>query len=79
MAFIQRALPSSGTALGQSVYYALGTGAAQAVIFQIAGVLYGAYGQKAFLGMFVVAAIGMTALVLLARRWKGEMLFGAAH
>ena len=30
MAFIQRALPPSGVALGQSVYYAIGTGAAQA-------------------------------------------------
>ena len=50
MAFIQRALPASGAALGQSVYYAIGTGATQAVIFQIAGVLYGEYGQKAFLG-----------------------------
>ena len=29
-----------GVALGQSIYYALGTGATQAVIFQFAGVLY---------------------------------------
>jgi PPP family 3-phenylpropionic acid transporter len=42
MAFIQRALPASGAALGQSVYYAIGTGATQAVIFQFAGVLYSA-------------------------------------
>jgi MFS transporter, PPP family, 3-phenylpropionic acid transporter len=76
MAFIQRALPASGVALGQSVYYAIGTGAAQAVIFQIAGVLYGAYGQKAFLGMFVVAAIGMGSLILLARRWNGGLVVG---
>ena len=40
MAFIQRALPPSGVALGQSIYYALGTGATQAVIYQFAGVLY---------------------------------------
>ena len=77
MAFMQRALPASGVALGQSVYYAIGTGAAQAVIFQLAGLLYGQFGQKAFLGMFVVAAIGATALALLARRWKGEVLVGA--
>ncbi len=70
MAFLQRALPASGIALGQSVYYAIGTGVAQAVIFQIAGVLYGAYGQKAFLGMFVGSAVGMVAIVALARRWK---------
>jgi PPP family 3-phenylpropionic acid transporter len=77
MAFLQRALPASGAALGQSVYYALGTGATQAVVFQLAGVLYAAYGQKAFLGMFVVAAIGMAALVTLTRIWKGNLLVGA--
>ncbi len=77
MAFIQRALPASGVALGQSVYYAIGTGAAQAVVFQIAGLLYGAFGQKAFLGMFVVSMIGTVAIVLLARRWKGGLVVGA--
>ncbi len=74
MAFIQRALPASGVALGQSVYYALGTGATQAVVFQLAGVLYAAVGQKAFLGMFAVSAIGMAALVTLVRIWKGGLL-----
>jgi len=69
--------PASGAALGQSVYYALGTGATQAVVFQLAGVLYAAYGQKAFLGMFVVSAIGMAALVTLTRIWKGNLLVGA--
>ena len=44
---------------------------------QIAGLLYGAYGQKAFLGMFVVALVGMAAIVLLSRQWKGGLLFGA--
>ncbi|MBV8410570.1 MAG: MFS transporter [Alphaproteobacteria bacterium] len=76
MAFIQRALPPSGVSLGQSVYYAIGTGAAQAVIFQLAGLLYAAHGQRAFLGMFVVAAIGMAAIATLARRWKGDMVVG---
>ncbi|WP_395711442.1 MFS transporter [Reyranella sp.] len=76
MAFIQRALPPSGVALGQSVYYALGTGAAQAMVFQLAGLLYAAYGQRAFLGMFVVAALGMTAIILLARTWNGTYVVG---
>jgi len=78
MAFMQRALPASGVALGQSVYYALGTGAAQAVIFQLAGLLYAEFGQKAFLGMFVVSAVGMMALVALARVWKGSLIVGNA-
>ena len=76
MAFIQRALPSSGVALGQSIYYALGTGATQAVIYQFAGLLYGRYGQQAFLGMTVISAIGMVCLLTLARRWDGGLLVG---
>jgi PPP family 3-phenylpropionic acid transporter len=78
MAFLQRALPPSGMALGQSVYYAIGTGAAQAVIFQLAGVLYADWGQKAFLGMFIVSAVGMVAIVLLSCQWKGGLLVGNA-
>ena len=78
MAFIQRALPSSGTALGQSIYYALGTGATQAVIYQFAGVLYSRFGQHAFLGMTAISAVGLVAILLLMRRWKGELLVGRA-
>ena len=78
MAFIQRALPSSGTALGQSIYYALGTGATQAVIYQFAGLLYARYGQHAFLGMTAISAVGLVAILLLMRRWKGEPLVGRA-
>jgi MFS transporter, PPP family, 3-phenylpropionic acid transporter len=76
MAFIQRALPTNGTALGQSVYYALGTGATQAVIYQFAGLLYAGYGQRAFLGMTVISAAGLVAILALARLWKGELLVG---
>ncbi len=78
MAFIQRALPSNGTALGQSIYYGLGTGATQAVIYQFAGLLYERYGQQAFLGMTAISAIGMICLLTLARRWDGGLLVGAA-
>jgi PPP family 3-phenylpropionic acid transporter len=77
MGFIQRALPASGVALGQSLYYALGTGATQAVIYQFAGLLYARYGQHAFLGMTAISALGMVSLLLLARTWKGEVLVGA--
>jgi PPP family 3-phenylpropionic acid transporter len=76
MAFLQRALPAHGAAIGQSLYYALGTGATQAVVYQFSGLLYSRYGQHAFLGMVVVSAIGMVALLLLARTWKGGLLVG---
>ncbi len=76
MAFIQRALPASGVALGQSIYYALGTGATQAVIYQFAGLLYARYGQHAFLGMTVISALGLVSIVLLARLWDGGLLVG---
>ncbi len=74
MAFIQRALPASGVALGQSIYYALGTGATQAVIYQFAGILYSRYGQQAFLGMTVISAVGLVCIVMLSRIWTGDML-----
>lgn len=76
MAFIQRALPVQGAAIGQSLYYALGTGATQALVFQFSGLLYSEYGQRAFLGMTVVSSIGMCAVLLLARVWKGGLLVG---
>jgi PPP family 3-phenylpropionic acid transporter len=77
MAFIQRALPSSGAALGQSLYYALGTGATQAVIYQFAGLLYARFGQHAFLGMTAISTVGLASLLLLTRTWKGEVLVAA--
>jgi PPP family 3-phenylpropionic acid transporter len=76
MGFIQRCLPPSGVALGQSIYYALGTGATQAVIFQLAALLYARVGQHAFLGMTAISATGLAAMLLLMRRWKGELLVG---
>src|SRR5262249_12244847 len=76
MAFIQRALPANGTALGQSIYYSLGTGATQAVIYQFSGLLYARYGQLAFLGMTAICALGMLALLTLVRRWDGGVLVG---
>jgi MFS transporter, PPP family, 3-phenylpropionic acid transporter len=76
MAFLQRALPAHGAAIGQSLYYALGTGATQALVFQFSGLLYAEFGQRAFLGMVVVSAFGMVALVALARTWHGGLLVG---
>jgi PPP family 3-phenylpropionic acid transporter len=77
MAFLQRALPSNGAAIGQSLYYALGTGATQALVFQFSGLLYATFGQRAFLGMLVVSTIGMAMLIALARIWKGGLLVEA--
>lgn len=76
MAFIQRALPASGAALGQSIYYALGTGLTQAVIFQFAGLLYARFGQLAFLGMTVISLAGGLCIFILSRLWRGELLVG---
>ena len=77
MAFLQRALPAHGAAIGQSLYYALGTGLTQALVFQFSGLLYSQYGQLAFLAMSLVSAIGMCSLLLLVRTWKGGPLVGA--
>ncbi len=77
MGFIQRAFPPNGVALGQSLYYALGTGATQAVIFQLSGLLYARVGQYAYLAMFACSAVGMGALILLVRSWNGGLLVEA--
>jgi PPP family 3-phenylpropionic acid transporter len=74
MAFLQRALPAHGAALGQSLYYALGTGATQAVVYQFSGLLYAELGQRAFLAMTVVSALGMVMLITLVRTWDGKLL-----
>ena len=74
MAFLQRAIPSNGIALGQSLYYALGTGATQALVYQFAGLAYTNYGQHAFLAMTGVSAVGIVALLLLVRFWHGGLL-----
>jgi PPP family 3-phenylpropionic acid transporter len=76
MAFLQRALPAHGAAIGQSLYYALGTGLTQALVFQFSGLLYADHGQLAFLGMTAVSAVGMGALLVLARRWRGGLVAG---
>jgi MFS transporter, PPP family, 3-phenylpropionic acid transporter len=78
MAFLQRAVPAHGIALGQSLYYALGTGATQAIVYQFAGQLYSSYGQLAFLAMAAVAAVGMASLLLLTRLWDGGTLAPSA-
>jgi PPP family 3-phenylpropionic acid transporter len=64
------------SALGQSIYYALGTGATQAVIYQFSGLLYQHFGQRAFLGMTAVSAVGTLAIVMLARLWDGGLVVG---
>lgn len=79
MAFLQRALPAHGAAIGQSLYYALGTGATQAVVYQFSGLLYAQYGQHAFLAMALVSAIGLGALLLLARTWSGGLLLDTSQ
>jgi PPP family 3-phenylpropionic acid transporter len=74
MAFLQRALPAHGAALGQTLYYALGTGATQAVVYQFSGLLYTEFGQRAFLAMTAVSALGMVMLITLVRTWHGGIL-----
>lgn len=69
-------MPAHGIALGQSLYYALGTGATQAIVYQFAGQLYSTYGQLAFLAMTAVATVGMISLLLLTRLWHGGLLVG---
>ena len=72
MAFLQRALPPSASRSTRRSLRAR-HGATQAVVFQLAGLLYADYGQRAFLGMFVVAAVRHGGVLLLARWWQGRV------
>jgi PPP family 3-phenylpropionic acid transporter len=76
MAFIQRAIPHSGVALGQSTYYAFGSGAVTALLFQFSDLLFVHFGQRAFLSMVAVCAVGLLALLAFARTWNGGIVVG---
>jgi hypothetical protein len=49
------------------------------LVYQFSGILYSEYGQRAFLAMTVVSALGLCALLLLARTWNGGQLVGHAE
>jgi PPP family 3-phenylpropionic acid transporter len=71
MAFIARAAPAGYSATVQSLYAALGTGAASALAILLVGPVYAAFGGGAFYFMAALSLLGGAAALMLRRAWNG--------
>lgn len=74
MSFVARAAPDGFTATVQSLYNALGMGAAAALAIMLSGPLYEAVGAQAFYLMSVLSFAGGVAALVLRRRWDGRQI-----
>jgi MFS transporter, PPP family, 3-phenylpropionic acid transporter len=74
MQFLSRAIPPQLSATAQSLYSAIAVGGTYGLVMWLSGGLYASWGGSAFHVMAAMSAAGLVAGVLLARRWKGEML-----
>jgi len=74
MQFMSRAIPPQMSATAQSLYSAIGIGAVYGIAIWCSGGLYAALGGGAFHVMSGLSLAGCAAAMLLARRWKGEVL-----
>ena len=74
MAFVARAAPAGFTATVQSLYNAIGMGAASALAIMLAGPLYAAVGGDAFYLMSALSLAGGAAALVLRRRWDGSRI-----
>jgi MFS transporter, PPP family, 3-phenylpropionic acid transporter len=74
MQFMSRAVPPQLSATAQSLYSAIAVGGTYGLAMWLSGGLYAALGGGAFHVMAAMSAAGTVVGVLLARRWKGELL-----
>jgi MFS transporter, PPP family, 3-phenylpropionic acid transporter len=74
MQFIGRAIPPQVSATAQTMYSAIAIGGSHGLAIWASGGLYGALGGGAFFVMAAMSLGAMLAALLLARRWKGELL-----
>ena len=74
MAFIAQAAPRGFSATVQSLYAALGMGAASALAILLVGPVYAAYGGGAFHFMAALSLLGGAAALTLRRAWDGGRL-----
>lgn len=74
MAFVAQAAPAGFTATVQSLYNALGMGAASALAIMLSGPLYEAAGAQAFYLMSALSFAGCIAAIVLRRRWDGNRI-----
>lgn len=74
MHLIDRAVPAGYAVTAQSLYYTLSGGIILGLATVLAGDLYTAFAGQAFLAMTVMAAVGLTGVMLLARALQGSPL-----
>jgi PPP family 3-phenylpropionic acid transporter len=74
MSFVAQAAPAGFTATVQSLYNALGMGAAAALAIMLSGPLYEAVGGHAFYLMSALSLAGGVAALVLRRRWDGNRI-----
>jgi PPP family 3-phenylpropionic acid transporter len=74
MAFVTRAAPEGFRATVQSLYNALGMGAAAALAILLSGPLYEAAGAQAFYLMSALSFAGGIAALVLRRHWDGNRI-----
>ncbi|SNB68699.1 MFS transporter, PPP family, 3-phenylpropionic acid transporter [Rhodoblastus acidophilus] len=67
MGVIGRAVPAASAALAQSLYGALGVGAATAALSLVSGVLFGRYGGAAFWAMAAMAGLALPLVFALSQ------------
>jgi len=74
MSFVARAAPEGFRATVQSLYNALGMGAASALAIMLSGPIYEAVGAQAFYLMSALSLAGGVAAFVLRRRWDGDRI-----
>lgn len=74
MAFVARAAPAGFSATVQSLYAALGMGAASALAILLVGPVYAAFGGGAFYFMAALSLLGGVAALMLRRGWDGRRI-----
>ena len=71
---VARAAPAGYSATVQSLYAALGMGAASALAILLVGPVYAAFGGGAFYFMAALSLLGGAAALALRRAWDGRRL-----
>lgn len=80
--FIGRAVPQRASGTAQAIYSAFAAGVAQGIATLASGVVYRAFGGYGYLAMTVLAVVGLSAAIAVARRWQDGPLWQdqpAAH
>jgi PPP family 3-phenylpropionic acid transporter len=71
MHFLSRTVPLSAAATAQSLYAAVSSGLGSGLVMVVAGTLYAAYDEGAYLFMALLSAAGLLGAIGLRRGFRG--------